>query len=310
MFNEEQKKRYVGYCGNDSKVISLFQYIEKFEKAADKDVCQMHTEEILDILRSMSKTTAVSERSRLIKYIEWCRANGFCKVNWLDKKMCPREKFIAVLDAAEDKYYISPQKYAEYLEQLKKSPKSYDALYDLPIFMAMYEGVREYINLAYLTTDDINLKAGTLRLYDSGEIRVSKELLHALLEASKIDYLNNKAQRSALRYSFQKNSIWKSSKEIDENGQVTKFRRRFMKIKEALEDDKLTISNISNSGIFNYIVKRTGEDGLNLLADASNTELNKNQLNLKYQKYFLEKQLALNFWEFRYRFQDYFKFLN
>lgn len=308
MFNEKQKNEYLEYCGNDIKVAALFKYIEKHEAAAGMDICKMHTDEILAILKTMSKATAKSERSRLIKYIEWCRANKYCKVNWLDKKFCPRDKFDAVLQDIEDKYYISPQKYREYVNKLKLSPHSYDPDYDLPIFMGMYEGIKDYINFAYLTTDDIDAKDKTLKLYNCGKIIISDELIEALMCASEIDTLNNKAQKSSLNCSFQKHSIWRSSKDIDESGQVTKFRRRFGKIKEALDDEKLTISNISSSGIFNYIIARTKADGINILDDISESELNKNQLNLKYQKYFLEKQLALNFWEFKYRFQDYFQF--
>ncbi|MBD5137156.1 MAG: hypothetical protein HDT39_14580 [Lachnospiraceae bacterium] len=305
MFNPNQKEKYLEYCGGDEKVSALFKYTERYEEQLNKDICKMQTDELLNILSGMAKSTAVSERSRMTKYIEWCRANGFCKVNWLDKKLCPREKFLAVLDAAEDKYYISPEKYQEYVNILKA--KSNDVDYDLPIFMAIYEGVTDYIDLAYLTIDDIDFKKSALNLHTSGEIKVSDELLKYLIVASHTDYLNNKSQKSSLNYSFQKNSIWKNSKDIDERGQVQKYRRRMMKIKEVLEDGKISISNLSNSGIFNYIIARTKEDGINILEDISGSELNRNQLNLKYQKYFMEKKLALNFWEFKYRFQEYFR---
>lgn len=307
MFNPKQKLEYLEYCEHDKKVEALFKYVEKFEEKAQRDICQMHTDEVLDILVTMSKSTATSERSRLIKYFEWCRANKYCKVNWLDKKLCPREKFVAALEAVEDKYYISQDKYQEYVSKLSAS---YDGKYDLPIFMCMYEGIQDYVNFAHLTTDDIDVENRTLNLFNSGEIKITSKLSDALMEASKIDFLNNKAQKSSLNYTFKKNSIWKSSKDIDETGQVTKFRRRFVKIKEILEDDKLSISNISSSGIFNYIVSRTKEDGIDIMEDISQSELSKNQLNLKYQKYFMEKRLALNFWEFKYRFQDYFRYVN
>lgn len=305
MYNPEQKEKYLEFCEHDRKVSALFKYTEAYERNISRDLCEMHTEDLLDILSGMKKSTAVSERSRLMKYIEWCRANGFCKINWLDKKYCPRDKFMAVLDAAEDKYYISPQKYQEYKNLIKS--KSYDADYDLPIFMAIYEGVTDYMDLVYLTTDDLDFKNGTLNLYTCGEIKVSDELLKCLMVASRIEVLNNKAQKSALHYQFRPASIWSNSKEIDEHGQVQKYRRRMMKIKEVLGDEKISISNLSNSGIFNYIIERTKEDGINILEDISESELNRNQLNMKYQKYFMEKKLALNVWEFKYRFQDYFK---
>lgn len=307
MYNPGQKKKYMEYCNEDAKVLSLFKYTEQFEEQWKKDVCEMHTEDLLDILAGMKKSTAISERSRLIKYIEWCRANGFCKVNWLDKKHCPRDKFLAVLDAAEDKYYISPQKYQEYLNLMKTSSNSYDPDYDVPVFMAIYEGVTDYTDLVYLTTDDIDFRHGTLKLHTCGEIKVSDELLKWLMKASGIERLNNKAQKSSLPYSFQKNSIWRNSKEINEAGQIQKYRRRMMKIKEVLGDEKISISNLSNSGIFNYIIARTREDGIDISEDVSESGLNRNQLNMKYQKYFMEKKLALNFWEFKHRFQDYFK---
>lgn len=305
MFNASQKEEYLEYCGQDKKVEALFKYVEKFEKEKEKDICLMDTDEVLEVLVTMSKSTATSERSRLIRYFEWCRANKYCKINWLDKKWCPRDKFVAALEAVEDKYYISPEKYRDYMCTLRAST---DGNYDLPIFMCMYEGVQDYINFAYLTTDDIDREKGTLRLYNCGEIVISDELVDALFEAGKIDVLNNKAQKSRLNYEFKKNAVWKSSKDIGEAGQVTKFRRRFGKIKEIIGDEKLSISNISSSGIFNYIVSRTKADGIDILDDVAGSGLSKNQLNLKYQKYFMEKKLALNFWEFKYRFQDYFQF--
>ena len=307
MFHPEQKERYLEFCDYDKKAAALFKYTEPFETEQDRDLCQMHTEELLHILSGMSKSTAVSERSRLIKYIEWCRANGYCKINWLDKKYCPRDKFAAVLDAAEDKYYISPQRYREYVKLIKA--KACDPDYDLPIFMAFYEGVTDYMDLVYLTMKDLDFQKETLHLHTCGEIKVTEELLNALWEAAKIDILNNKSQKSALHYRFLPASIWGSSKDIDEQGQIQKYRRRMMKLKETLQDEKLSISNLSNSGIFNYIIQRTREDGIQIQEDLRNSELSRNQLNLKYQKYFMEKKLALNFWEFKYRFQDYFKYL-
>lgn len=307
MFHPEQKERYLEFCDSDKKVAALFRHTEKFEQEMNRDLCEMHTEELLNMLSGMSKSTAVSERSRLLKYIEWCRANGYCKINWLDKKYCPRDKFAAVLDAAEDKYYISPQKYQEYVNRIRT--KAYDPDYDLPIFMALYEGVTDYMDLVYLTTEDIDVRNGTLHLHTCGDIKVTDELLKELLAASRIDTLNNKSQRSSLNYRFLPTSVWSSSKDIDEHGQVQKYRRRMMKLKETLQDARISISNLSNSGIFNYIIRRTEEDGIHILEDLSNSELNRNQLNMKYQRYFMEKKLALNFWEFKYRFQDYFKYL-
>lgn len=307
MFQPEQKERYLDFCDHDKKAAALFKYTETFEREQGRDLCEMHTEELLHILSGMSKSTAVSERSRLIKYIEWCRANGYCKINWLDKKYCPRDKFVAVLDAAEDKYYISPEKYREYKKLIQQ--ESPDSDYDLPIFMALYEGVTDYVDLVYLTTGDIDFKKGTLNLHTCGEIRVTDELLKSLLVASRIDILNNKSQKSSLHHRFLPGSIWAGAKDIDEQGQIQKYRRRMMKMKEVLQDEKISISNLSNSGIFNYIMERTREDGIQIQEDWTKHELNRNQLNLKYQKYFMEKKLALNFWEFKYRFQDYFKYI-
>ena len=309
MFNPERKNQYLEYCGKDRKVSALFKYTERFEKEIGKDLCEMQTQDLLDILKTMRKSTAISERSRLIKYIEWCRANGFCKINGLDKKNCPRDKFLAVLDAAEDKYYISPSTYQEYVKILDGSP---NADYDASIFMAIYEGVTDYTDLAYLTTDDIDFKNGTISLHTCGEIKVSDGLLKRLMVASRVEELIHAKQRSAVSHGFrnQMNSIWKSTQELEEYGQVQKFRRRMLKIKEILGDDKISISNLSNSGIFNYVLARTREDGIDILGDVYDCSLSRNQLNMKYQSYFQEKKLALNFWEFKYRFQDYFKYLS
>lgn len=306
MYNAEQKERYLAYCGQDKRVRSLFQHVEKYEEKENKDICLFHTDEVLDILVTMSKSTAASERSRLIRYFEWCRASQYCKVNWLDKRLCPRDKFMAAMEAVEDKYYLSHDKYLEYVEVLRSSA---DGVYDLPIFMCMYEGVQDYVNFAYLTTEDVDRKKRRLCLHNSGEIVISAELADALLQAGKVEVLNNTAQKSRLTFEFRKNAVWKSSKDIGEAGQITKFRRRFGKIKQLLGDERLSISNISSSGIFYYIVSRTKEDGIDISEDLQNSRLNKNQLNLKYQKYFLEKKLALNFWEFKYRFQDYFRYI-
>lgn len=307
MFHPDQKEQYLESCNNDKKVAALFKYTERFEMKQDRDVCRMHTDELLQILSGMSKSTAVSERSRLFRYIEWCRSKGYCKINWLSRACCPKEKFAAVLDAAEDKYYISPQKYQSYVECIRAEASDPD--YDLPIFMACYEGVTDYKDLVYLTTEDIDLEKGTLNLHSCGNIHVTNELLNRLAAASRVKVLNNKRQKSVLHYRFLPNSIWGNSRNMDEQGQVQKYRRRMMKLKEVLQDEKISISNLSNSGIFNYIVEQSGTDGISILDDVENPKENSNQLNQKYQKYFMEKKLALNFWEFKYRFQDYFKYI-
>lgn len=302
MFNTERKQEYIEFC-EDERVISLFKTTEKFESELKKDVCEMNTEELLEILKIYSKSTAKSERSRLKKYIEWCRIRGFCKINYM--KYLTQEKLEAVLDNKKNKYYLSPDKYQEYVTKIKHSSNSTDPDYDVALFMAMYEGIQTYRELVYLTTEDLDFAHHTIHLYHGNQIIVSTELLNGLNAASSIRHLNNKSKGRDLPFSFQKNSIWKSQKETSESTEIRKFRQRLLKIKEIVEDEELSISNISNSGIFNYIMSRLKNDKIHIVSDMKNPKLSKSQLDIKYQKYFEEKNLKIDFWGFCYRFQDY-----
>lgn len=304
MFNPERKQRYAEFS-QDSKCIPLFKRTERFEAEQNRDVCEMNTEELLDILKSFSRTTAVSERSRLIKYIEWCRANGFCRVNWLDKRNCPKKRFEEAISENESKYYLSPEKYREYVRIIQNSPKSYDPDFDISFFMAMYEGIQNYHDLVYLTTDDLDYEGGTLMLHSCGRIKVTQELLRALEATAGVVRLKNKSRESVLSHSFRENSVWRSVSELDEYGETQKYRYRLLRLKDILEDKKLTISNISSSGIFHYMVERTGEDGLDILSDMKDSGLSAAKLDMRYQKYFAEKQLDITFRGFAYRFKDY-----
>lgn len=312
-FNPERKKDYILYEGNtkDTKSIEgVFKTFKKYEEEMNRDICEMHTEDILKILlENYSKTSGYSEKCRLEAYIEWCRAKNYCKVNWLAKKYCPKEKITALYKDKDDRYYLSEQKYNDYVKLISNY---IDGAYDLSIFMAIYEGIagEQYSNLIHLVKEDINVKNSTVRLYDGRNKKVSKDLIKALLNSYNTNVLNNKSLVMNLNNSLYADSIWKSNREITEAGMLRKFRDRLSKIKELLNDKDLNINNISGSGIFNYVVKRAQEDKYDIIDDMQVNGRNELiLLNQKYQKYFDELQIKIKFHDFKDRYQTYVKYI-
>lgn len=99
-FNLDRKNEYISFVKttkSTKSIESVFEISKKYEEEINKDICEMHTEDIMNIiLENYSKTSGYLIKCSLEAYVEWCRSKNYCKINWLDNKYCPIEKINAL----------------------------------------------------------------------------------------------------------------------------------------------------------------------------------------------------------------------
>lgn len=317
MYQAERKLAYLEYTTEDkTNAKNTFAATEKFERDAGKDLCEMSTEELVAILLSFkAKTTIRQKRTIITNYINWCRALGYCKVNWLDYKLYPNEKIFAAIDESQERYYLTPEKYEEYYQKILAAN---DGVYNASIFVALYEGIagNYYINLTHLKTGDIDPETRTVRLYEGNTRTVSERLIKLLLETSQIRTLQNKSQPSHLTESLYPDSVWYSTKAMAPESMWRRFRDRLKMMKEIVGDDRLTASTVTSSGFFNYVCSSAIRDGLDIKADLldTSTKVDKRVAGrvpseYKYKKYIEEFGSNMSFAYFKYSFSAFAKYL-
>jgi len=309
MYNSRQKEEYLQFIGNDRKVEWTFNNIADFEEGLDKDICKMNSDEITEILVKMKKNTIAPEKSRIEKYIEWCRAKRYCNVNWASKKLLPVRRILDRLEVAESRVYIPKEEYENFCDILKSN---INGSYYLPIMMACYENMvgKNYENLIHLRIKDIDESRNFIHLHNGSVVSVSHQLIVALLKAAKVDELIFDTKVSKLKGGIYSDSVFKSQKE---DPSETTIYRRFIdimnRIREILDNSSITINNLSNSHLFDYVVTKAQKDGLDVKMHMTQDGKKLDNLTLLYQRYFNEIGENMPFPVFKYRFERFIKYI-
>lgn len=276
---------------------SLFNVTYPYEKRLNRDLCEMNTEEILEILKPYKASTAFAMRSRISKYIEWCRMKGYCKVNPASKHLLQGDKIKAVSEEAKVTSYISPGLYRKYLKRILNSPESNNAAYDLPIFMSLYECVTDVsmMNLAHLRMGD--MVGDCLCLYSGETVQVSQELMAALTEARKVEVLFSHSYLSKLNVKRYPDSIWATPQKATDISMTAFFTKRYKEITRLIGDESLQKRTVRRSGFFNYVIARCKQEGIDVARHMKTYTREYFPAHI-YEGYFREKGEELTFYDF------------
>ncbi|QNM06069.1 phage lytic cycle repressor MrpR family protein [Qiania dongpingensis] len=318
MFNEKQKEEFLDFYRSNfqdatyMRLKNLFHKTEPYEEEKGKDLCAMDGEELIHFLITNydNQKTLLGEKYRLSRYLEWCQVKGYCKINYLGKSLCPNDYLLSKMESYKTRYYISDERYEEYVELVRHSGAGVN---DLPILMSIYEGIagKCFENLVYLQKDDIIEEGDGYRisLADDTCKNISGRLARALLSCYKLEeYVGNK-RLVRLKYSFLPDSIWKSrSRKDSEEGMIRNFRNSFKRIKEVTGDEALNYSSLFTSGRFNLVVREAKKAGYRIKEDLERPRIDEDTVN-RYQTIFDRLQMNISFSIFKYRYQDYTPYL-
>ena len=163
MYNEDRKKEYLAYKKQEY-LRHLFVDSEEYEKELGKDLCDMDTSELLHyLLRYDGYRTFEDKRRQISNYTEWCVIKGYALMNWIAPRILPGKKLKEIYVSAKDDFYISRERFAEYL---KKLTDSCYGVYIASVFWCIYEGIsgKGFYNLAKLRVGDLKDSGGRIRL--------------------------------------------------------------------------------------------------------------------------------------------------
>lgn len=309
MYQENQKREYLDYYdGKDRiQVYQVFKKTEEYENSLDIELCKMNSEELSDLfLNFYTITTFGPAKSRIKKYIDWCKAKNYCKVNWCSGALLPTAKIKAVFEARSKRFYISPQMYEVYCTKI--SQNSQNPEYELPIFKSVYElaAYRGFINLVYLTVKEVN--EPYVKLQDGRRILISENLREGFMAAAKVDTMK-RMNDIQLNHSFVEDCIFKTPEENLEKSHVKRFVKIFNELKNiVIQDERLSLANLNQSGLFNYVIGRAKAEGHDVKAHFEGNYQN-SAMDLIYQKYFEEKGMVTSFLQFKTKYKDFIPYI-
>lgn len=304
MFNVSQKEEFLKYAKNDYWKY-VFAGTEDYEEEKGKDLCLMDTSELLHYLVSLkSLSYARTTRSRLSKYIDWCVIKGYAPMNWIAPSVISNDFLQDVYHKAKDEFYISKERYEEYMRKLRMS--SYGA-YLASFFSGLYEGF-DYVELAQMRVSDIDTQKMRVRTGEAWR-EISEELVSLLLETAGMEIVESRSKAFHYRYGLYADSVWKSRKEnISTESMVRQFRFLLDEAKKILGEERLTKTIIRNSGYFNRVYDSLVRDGI----DVKSMKLDRNkegfEKNRVYDQYFENAGLDhMDMRQFLRSFQSYIR---
>lgn len=304
MFNEKQKMEYLDYYDGDIKNLKyLFTHTREFEEKHGKDISLIDNLTALEYFKGYDNIrTACSDRARLERYSEWCRAKGYCRKNYFDKRLMSNKDIKALFNVKNDRYYITPETYNEYCHKIKEY---YNGDYVISMFMAVYESLagRNYENIPFISLDNIDIANNTVTV-NGQKYYVTRELVQCLLITGNMTKIPNKTLARDLDFYFTHNAVFKFVEELKLDNVKYRMNRYFREIKEVVNDQKISQGNLYYSGIFNGILEYADKKGLHLKEDIEQ----RTNYSL-YQEFFDMHNLKSDFAMFRLDFRDYFNYL-
>lgn len=307
MYNDDRKKEYLAYK-KQNYLRHLFVDSEEYEKELGKDLCEMDTSELLHyLLRYDGYRTFEDKRRQISNYAEWCVIKGYAPMNWISPGILPGKRLKEIYVSAKDDFYISRERFSEYLEGLRESCYG---VYIASVFWCIYEGIsgKGFYNLANLRVGDIEVSERRIRLADGSVRKAPEALLHMLTDTAKVSEITNE---KTVRYisSLYPDSVWKLRK----NDSVTcgKVQRKFIylveEMKRILGEERLSKTAIERSGYFNRIYYRVLEDGVDIRTLDFGADQKGREENASYHRYFEDSGLDMDMRKFRNLYQSYLR---
>ena len=243
----------------NTRVKQLFERLGQYEDKFGKDLCEMDLNELLYIMKNYSFSTELYMRSHISDYNKWCLDHHYTSINYADPKILTRNILKEINEIALSDVYLSIEE-AKRCREILITTRSREVL--MPVFMAVYEGIarNNFDDLIYLRRQDIDLEQCVVHTHRGKDVSVSRMLIGLLLrcERAKSEKVGKYSEKKYIDSLFE-DSIFKLTKEYRVENKLPVLKRRLRlymgKISE-YTGIHLTISELSNSGIFNYVYEQ------------------------------------------------------
>lgn len=268
MYNKDWKEEYLKFCENTTNVQAMLNYVERFENEYGHDLYDMTAHEIVTVVSSYDSVRSAKRlKTEISRYLEYCRARGRVAVNVV--KVIKSGDWNAIINNKKQEFYLSTEKYEEYLERIIQSDASY---YDAAIFASIYHNIAgtTYSNLVTLRVRDMDANDNnSIRLADGRTVRCDDDLMNLLTRASLIGEIQEE-RKKVLAYSLFVDSVWRTPLEPTEVSLTRRFKYRFTKIKTLLNEPDMTYNSVCNSGIINRLKRWAKSQGYDFMTDINN----------------------------------------
>ena len=273
MYHQSRKQRYFKerQLDQNTRITQLFERLGQYEEQYGKDLCEMNMDELLAIMKNHSFSTALYIRSQINDYNSWCLGHHYISINYADPKFLTRNILKEINETTLSDVYLSIEE-AEQCRKILAATRASEVL--LPVFMAVYEGVtrNNFDDLIYLRRKDIDPERCVVRTHRGKDIVVSEMLVHLLLqcEEAKSEKVGKYSEKKYIDSLFP-DSIFKLTKEHRPMSKIPVMKRRLRIYMEKISEYTgihLSISELSNSGIFNYVYEQGMiRYGINLMTE-------------------------------------------
>lgn len=261
MYNQTRKQKYIEESNlkQNMQVINLFEKLGQYESKYQKDLCDMNLDDLLSIMKHYSFSTTLYMRTQINEYNKWCLKHQYSNMNYADPKILTRNILREINESALSDIYLSIEEAAR-CRKILAVTRAKTVL--LPVFMAIYEGVvrNNFDDLIYLRRADIDPERHVIHTHRGKSITVSNHLIDALMkcELAKTEKVGKYSEKPYVDSLFA-DSIFKLTKEHQKANKVPVMKRRLRIYMEKISDYTgihLSISELSNSGIFNYVYEQ------------------------------------------------------
>lgn len=311
-YNSERKEAFLKTVKESNRTYyrQIFKAVKEDELLYSCDLCELNEnrfEAFIDCFGHFKKSTLSQKKTLIGTYIDWCREQGYCRVNAI-RVVTLKQLEELLTDKIEERYYLDPE---EYEESIKKLMEDQDGLYLSSIFMSVYEGISgaNFVNLIHLRLRD--LEGNRAYLYDGRTKSVTLRLVKLLQEmGEETTFMNHSNTRSNYTCALHHDSIWKAKKESDCSG-PNRFNYAFRKMKKILNNNNVTVSAVEQSGLFFRIAQGAKRQGFDLKTDMELEETARKlgTLSYKYGDILRDAGTYMKFSEFKSRFRGWIKYL-
>lgn len=301
MYNEAVKIEFMDTIKESThvKYKSLFNKSEVIETKYGLDIMRMTVGQIIEVIENYSDKDSTRQTclSQIRKYMAWAEQVGYIKINIMSKSLVPTSE---IMESMQDRSMEKRMTEEEYRECLDKIVESKGGKYAASILMSIYEGIsgNNYTNLFNAKLGDIDEEAGTIKLHDGTERKISKELISLLKEVSTMDGCKKRSKYADI---IKEDVIWKGA-----NSRNFKF---------IIDNTVLNITGvkyskneIEKSGFFNRVMDLSIKAGYDFKADMLEVEDKKNPSGRGDKYKLILKELGVedvSFFNMRYSFKKW-----
>lgn len=277
MYHRDRKEQYLKETGkaNETQIVNLFNRLGAYETEIGKDLCDMNLDELINLLKPYSFSTMVYMRSQFHDYNKWCLSKQYSHLNYADPKILATEMLKEINDISLHDVYLSPEKYTEVIRVLGRVPERQVLI---PIFLCIYEGVvrKNFNDLIFLRLRDI--EQDIIHTHRGKSIMVSHTLVKYLRSCGKLTHEPSRWKKKPLYVdSIYSDSVFKMTRTCSDSKKPDVMKRRFRIYMEKISrytGITLSISELSNSGIFNYVSEMAmSEYGLDFRFDLKSNQM-------------------------------------